>query len=433
MKNKSVIYSAVLAGLLIAILFSCKKEEAPKVIPTVKSKSVTGITAATASGGGEVTSEGGVPVTLRGVCWSTNQNPTTADSKTSDGTGPGSFTSSITGLSPGVTYYLRAYAINTIGTSYSSQISFGALALLPVLSTVGLSNITTTTASSGGNITSDGGAAITARGVCWSTLHNPLITDNKTNDGTGTGNFTSAITGLNINTTYYVRAYATNAVGTVYGSENSVIFYLNVPDAPVTDIDGNIYSTVKIGTQVWMTENLKTTKYRNGDPIPNVTDQTAWLALVTGAYCNYDDDPNKAAVYGRLYNWYAVADNRNLAPTGWHIPSRDEWRVLSNFLGGSAVSGGKLKETGLTHWLSPNTGATNESGFNALPAGLRTPNMSFNALGGSTYWWTSTTSTDFNNNAYFLAAIASIDDLAYDTDGGHKPKSGGLSVRCVKD
>lgn len=218
MKNKSTILSVLLASLLLLLLFSCKKED-PEIIPIVTLMPVTNITATSATSGGEIISDGGVAVTERGVCWSTNQNPSTLDNKTSNGSGTGSFTSSITGLMSGVTYYIRAYAINIIGTAYSSQSTFNVVALLPVLATSDVSSVTSTTVITGGYIDKDGGAAVTARGVCWSKTPSPTINDSKTMDGTGTGNFTSTISNLEPQTAYYIRAYATNSIGTAYGNQ----------------------------------------------------------------------------------------------------------------------------------------------------------------------------------------------------------------------
>jgi hypothetical protein len=189
--------------------------------PTVTTVAVSNITTTSADSGGNVTADGGSAVTARGVCWSTSANPTTADSITSDGTGTGTFTSSITGLNPGITYHVRAYATNSVGTSYGSDLTFTTAAVVPTVTTTAVSNITTTSADSGGNVTSDGGSAVTARGVCWSTSPNPRTTDNKTDDGNGIGPFTSNITGLMGNTTYYLRAYATNSAGTGYGKKMS--------------------------------------------------------------------------------------------------------------------------------------------------------------------------------------------------------------------
>ena len=192
------------------------------VIPTVTTDTVSGITDTSAVSGGNVTSDGGAAVTARGVCWSTSHNPTLSDSHTADGTGTGSFTSNITGLTATNTYYVRAYATNSVGTAYGNEITVTTVAGLPTVTTTTVSGITDTSAVSGGNVTSDGGAAVTARGVCWSTSHNPTLSDSHTADGTGTGSFTSNITGLTAATTYYVRAYATNTAGTAYGTEDTI-------------------------------------------------------------------------------------------------------------------------------------------------------------------------------------------------------------------
>jgi len=187
--------------------------------PSVTTTAVSGVSSASADSGGNVTSDGGSVVTSRGVCWSTSTNPTTADSRTTDGNGTGSFTSSVTGLLPGTTYHVRAYAVNSVGTSYGSDLSFTTTAVAPSVTTTAVSGITTDSADSGGNVTSDGGSAVTSRGVCWSTAANPTTADNVTSNGTGTGAFSSSITGLVPGTTYHVRAYAVNSVGTSYGPD----------------------------------------------------------------------------------------------------------------------------------------------------------------------------------------------------------------------
>ena len=146
---------------------------------------------------------------------------------------------------------------------------------------------------------------------------------------------------------------------------------------------------VKIGNQIWMQRNLDVTTYRNGDPIPMVADNTIWQKLTTGAWCYYDNDSaTYAATYGKLYNWYAVIDQRGLAPAGWHIPNNEEWDVLvRKLLGGIRIAGGKMKETGTMHWLMPNSNATNSSGFTGLPGGYRYNNGKFFDMGTSGNWW----------------------------------------------
>jgi hypothetical protein len=191
--------------------------------PVLSTTEASNITTTTASSGGNITSDGGKPVTTRGVCWSNSANPTIADYYTSDGIGTGAFTSSLTGLIYGITYHVRAYATNINGTSYGNEIIFAAGQNItsPILATKTITIMTATTAISGGNVTSDGGATVTARGVCWSTSPHPTLANSSTSNGTGVGSFISNLTGLSVGITYYVRAYATNSVGTTYGDEKS--------------------------------------------------------------------------------------------------------------------------------------------------------------------------------------------------------------------
>ncbi len=206
-------------------------------LPTVTTTSITSITTTTAASGGNVTADGGAAVTARGICWSTAPNPTIAlPTKTTDGSGMGIFTSAITGLTAATTYHVRAYATNSVGTSYGGDSVFATppVSTMPTITTTAISAITGTTASSGGTISTDGGAAVTVRGVCWSTTANPTIAlPTKTTDGTGIGTFTSAITGLTGATTYHVRAYATNSVGTAYGSDVTFTTTSSTPDVYV--------------------------------------------------------------------------------------------------------------------------------------------------------------------------------------------------------
>ena len=213
---------------------------------------------------------------------------------------------------------------------------------------------------------------------------------------------------------------------------NTTNLNLNFEDwntATVTDIDGNVYKTVTIGSQTWMAENLKTTRYNDGTPIPLVTVQTTWANLSTPAYCWYNNDSikYKTTAYGVFYNWYAVNTGK-LAPKGWHIPTDDEWTTLTSFLGGSDIAGGKLKETGLSNWISPNAGATNETYFNALPCGNRANNDgTFQLIGTGAFWWTS---TDINGYASYFRSVG-YSSTSIGRSG--TPRINGLSVRCIKD
>ena len=193
------------------------------VLSNLTTTIVSSITSATAVSGGNISDDGGGSITGRGVCWATTPNPTTGDNKTIDGTGTGTFISNISGLQPAITYHIRSYSINTAGTAYGNDLTFTTAAVPPVVSTGSVSGITQRTAVSGGNITSNGGSPVTGRGVCWSLAHNPTTTDNRTSDGSGNGSFTSNITGLVANTTYYLRAYAVSSAGTGYGNEISFI------------------------------------------------------------------------------------------------------------------------------------------------------------------------------------------------------------------
>jgi len=209
-------------------------------------------------------------------------------------------------------------------------------------------------------------------------------------------------------------------------NNGDIVFNPNITYGSITDIDGNTYKTVTIGTQTWMAENLKVTKYNDGIAIPNVTNNTAWRELTTGALCDYDNTPSNSETYGKLYNWHAVNTGK-LCPTGWHVPSDAEWTELTDYLGGTSVAGGKLKETGTTHWASPNTGATNETGFTALPGGNRGSNGTFGDIGGGGSWWSATE---------YGATYARRRDMNYGYSGVYRDrysKEVGFSVRCVRD
>ena len=234
-----------------------------------------------------------------------------------------------------------------------------------------------------------------------------------------------------------------------YGDQFRVKIYAddsNYEKGKVSDIDGNIYITTKIGNQWWMAENLKVTRYRNGESIPNVTDDTQWTKLITGAYCAYNNDNNNVDTYGLLYNWYAVNDSRSIAPEGWHVTTDEEWKQLEMYLGMSQSEaddteyrgtdeGGKLKATGTLEgsdglWYSPNVGATNESGFSALPGGYRYNGYlygTFFRIGDYADFWSSTEYT--SGGAWYRRLDYYLSDVVRGSHG----ERGGFSVRCVRD
>ena len=437
-------------------LYGCYDEDSitvtvNPVVPTVSTGSVV-LTPNSATCGGNVTSDGGIAVTARGVCYSTSPNPTISGSHTTDGTGTGSFTSSLTSLTAGTTYFVRAYATNSVGTAYGEEVSFVA-AVLPVVNTATPTNIMATSATCGGNVTNDGSAVVTDRGVCWSTTHNPTTSNSHTTDGSGTGSFTSSLTGLTTGTTYYVRAYATNSLGTAYGIEVSFTTTTEYGQpcsgaATVTDIDNNTYNTVQIGDQCWMRENLRTTRYSNGTHIALGNDTSS-----TTAYRYYpDDDSSNVSTCGYLYNGKAVMGNsssssanpsgvQGICPDGWHVPSDAEWTQLTNYVSSQSqyVCGGDntyiakaLAST--TGWNSNsntcvvgnNPSANNATGFSALPAGWYYGHGC--CLGDNVFFWSA--SEGYYDWSYTIFCLYSHVAEVRRNNGN---KKFGYSVRCVCD
>lgn len=347
-------------GLMTVILFACEKEdpESNATIPNAVTYAVENITETTAVCGGEVNLDGGAPVTKRGVCYGTSTNPTVLDSYTEDGSGLGAFESYLTGLSPGTTYFVRAYATNIAGTNYGFEQSFTTL----------------------GSPGSGGGDD-----------------DEHNGGGSSTGVITSPGQGASL--------------------------------------DGHTYESIILGNgQEWLTENLRTTVYANGDVIPNVANEIQWNNLTTGAWAHYNNDNQYENPYGKLYNWYAVNDARNVCPNGWHVPTDDEWSNLTIYLGGADVAGGKLKGTGTAYWNSPNSAATNESGFTARPGGFRISNAGFGNFGvyvevGITgKWWSST--PNMTPNLSWDRYLNFSNGEIFRFTSGYRD---GLSIRCIKD
>lgn len=292
---------------------------------------------------------------------------------------------------------------------------------LATVQTSEILEIESTSAKSGGIILNEGSSPIIQRGVCWSIETEPTIDDFKTNDGDGLGSFVSQINNLITGTTYYLRAYATNKSGTGYGLTMSFT-------TPLKDVENNLYTLVTIGNQIWMGENLKTTRYNDGMEIPKINDNSEWMNLNSPGFNWYNNDSLNKAQYGGLYNWHAVNTNK-LCPIGWHVASYSDWVKLENTLGGKNNAQNKLKTVGTLYWLTPNTGATNESGFSAMPGGDRFDTGNFMFIGKFGYWWTSTQFPTFQPYAYHYF-------LTYNNESSGINwcyKTYGFSVRCIKD
>jgi uncharacterized protein (TIGR02145 family) len=425
LSQNTLYYYKAYATTIIGTFYGEEKsfQTLPITLPILTTSSITGIMQTTAISGGTVTYDGGSPIIAKGVCWDTSMNPMISDNHTNDGNETGNYISNLTNLMSNTLYYVRSFATNSLGTSYGEEITFTTLSYsTPIITTNPISDLTTNSVICGGNVIDDGGYFVTERGVCWSTNENPDISGSHVNSGTGIGTFDINISGLINNTLYYLRAYATNLLGTSYG-EN-----VTFTTGTVTDVDGNVYTIILIGSQYWMGENLKVTHFSNGETIPLIVDNGQWSIQTDGAYCWYNNDEvTYGNTYGALYNWFTV-DNRNLCPSGWHIPSDNEWSKLSSYLNGESFAGGKMKETGTIHWNSPNTDATNESGFTALPGGYRASNgASFCNHGDNGTWWSST-----EDNANFAFSRHLYYNNSYLSSYSYY-KEFGFSVRCVKD
>jgi uncharacterized protein (TIGR02145 family) len=279
------------------------------------------------------------------------------------------------------------------------------------------------------NYTGGNGKAFTAKAIASTSVTGLNAKLNAGNLATGNGDVTYEITGTPI------TSGTANFAITLGGKSCSFSLDVEAPTSGygpnISDVDGNTYKTVYIGMQQWMAENLKTAKYSDGTAIPFVTDDTQWKNNTTGAYAYYFNDETNNAKYGKLYNWYAVSPttngNKNVCPTGWHVPTDAEWTVLSNYLGGESVAGGKMKEVGTTNWISPNTGATNTSLFSALPGGMRTIYGQYNDVGSRCRLWSSTEGTTYGAWSSYLHFV-------YEWVGrSTNNKEDGLSVRCLKD
>ncbi|MCX6249987.1 MAG: fibrobacter succinogenes major paralogous domain-containing protein [Bacteroidetes bacterium] len=438
----SFILIAIEAGGILMPLYGQKGNP-----PSIYTDKVTNIKGGTAHCGGIFGKLIEKP-TAYGVCWSTSPNPTINNQRTIE-TKPynsfGEFGSYVTGLNPNTFYYIRAYGTNSYGTGYG---------VVKKIKTLCVSDI----ANAGSDIFPACNSSMTTLAG-----NTPTAGMGKWTVVSGTATIISQNSPQSVVKQLAVPGKATLrwTLWPCLESYDDVVITTTTCHCALLstfpDIDGNVYHTISIGTQCWMKENLKVTHYRNGDPIPNVTDANAWYPLISGACCDYDNTPGNSTIYGKLYNWYAIDDPRKICPIGWHVPTHDEWTTLARSVCTSNTcitdfpynltttgwngmdEGAKLKETGTAHWISPNAAATNCCGFSGLPAGSRIIYESNGGFSGSNfayinksgYWWSATNYNQFyawfNSLNYQTSAIGS--DYSFNGICKHA----GLSVRCVKD
>jgi uncharacterized protein (TIGR02145 family) len=419
--KKMIFVSLVL--LTVSFFTTCKKDE-PATLPVLATIAPTEITATTAISGGIIISDGGAAITARGICWGIVVNPTISDTKTTDGDGKGQFVSNITGIAAATLYHVRAYATNSVGTAYGAVYSFSTLGHVPSATTFAATDITAASSKLNGTVNAHYASTTVTFEYGLTTDYGSIVT---ATPGSVTGNtstdVSADISNLKAGNTYHFRVKAVNSLGTVYGIDMSYTTIL-------ADGYGNVYNAVTIGTQVWLKENLKTTKYNDGTSITLVTNDTEWSELTTPGYCWYNNDQSQFGItYGALYNWYTINTGK-LCPAGWHVPTYGEWTILITYLGGGNVAGGKLKEAGTTHWSSPNTGAINDTGFTALPGGSRVIAGPFIDIGKTGSWWSSSVSESVGTIALGMYTVF---DQNYFGDFGGANKQWGFSVRCLRD
>ena len=308
---------------------------------------------------------------------------------------------------------------------------------IPTVITLDATNITSFFANVGGNVVSNGGMDIIERGIYYGLFHDPEETGTRRSIGLCSGigdcyfgEFKTSITRLQPNSVYYFKAYAKNLIGTAFGKEFFLKTSPNIETPPVMDIDNNVYSTVKIGSQTWMAENLKTTRYSDGTEINNLNDSLSWISpnlYWHGGYCGNPNIDSFVSTYGLLYNFYAVADAHGLCPIGWHVPTDEDWTILTNYLGGVNVAGAKMKEVNETWFVGNIFDAfyTNESGFSALPAGARYSDGTFSGGIGAYFW--SSSEVGYDTWIRFLQ-LNEMKIVPWT-----RQHRNGFSVRCIKD
>jgi uncharacterized protein (TIGR02145 family) len=417
------------------ILFGCKKDDANKIpadkIPIVETIGTYLETNSTVGCSGIIGSDHGYTVTVRGFCWSsTNNTPTTGDYKSMAGAGAGAFSDTVVGLKASTRYYLRAFATNAAGTGYGSTMSFVTTA--PTIGEVvtGITeNISQTSATCKGEVLLSGGVDVFEKGICYGSEYDPTINDNKAVSNSADWSFSVNLDSLTPNTVYVYRSYITNSQGTAYGAnatfKTKVVYF-----GQVTDVEGNVYPTVKILDKVWMAENLKTTKYNDGTAIELVTDDTKWINTTTPAYCWYNNEPPVMPGQGALYNAYVVNTGK-VCPVGWHVPTEAEFQQLWNHCSGpyhmdpfavaDSVLQSEANSTGLSVIFSGYRSA-GDGYFGEIQTTTYGQNM-------STTFWSSSVNSDFNSihiyyDAYQHYSMAQLESSLLNE---------GVPIRCIED
>ena len=445
----------------------------------IQTEGVTAVTQNSFTVNGKVLTDGNSTITQRGFVYGIDHNPSISNYSVNSGTGTGTFTSTITGLDAGITYYVRAFATNENGTFYGNEVAATTTATtpsaLPSVTTITVTNITTSEATVKGAVTSDGGENVTQRGFVYDTLPNPTTSSTVAYHGTGTGQFSNLLSSLHSGKTYYVRAFATNSIGTAYGNE--LTFTLNVPTpvpgdaipcpgAPtVTDHEGNVYNTVQIGTQCWTKENLRTTTSPStGTYLIPPAGTTYTYSGKQAFWYNNDSATYAPRNYGLLYNWNAALDTfntaygelsvnptmgdfnvsfmgnrRGICPAGWHLPSGEEWVTLTDYLNSheeyrsGGLDGYVAKALASANdWysgsvLGDNPEGNNVTGFSAVPAG-HCFFSSFDGVSGDAFFWSSTQRGSNYATICNLVAHSAVVEWFIDC-----VTNIGCSVRCLRD
>jgi uncharacterized protein (TIGR02145 family) len=426
---------------IIFLFYSCKEKPTSPVIST---SAVSEITTTSAVSGGNLTNDGGSQIFSKGVCWNTADNPTVNNSKTIESGSLGTFNTNLTQLNPSTFYYLRAYATNGVGTSYGNSVSFTTLGGKPFTNSLDASSITINSATLNGTVNPNSlPTTITFNWGMTLDYSDTISATQSPTNGNSFINVSALLSGLNPNITYHFRVKATNELGTTWSDDMTFTTFTSA------DIDNNFYHSVTIGTQVWLAENLKTTKFNDGTSIPLVINDNEWNSSRTPAYCWYNNDTTLyKTTYGALYNWMVVDQgmngHKNVCPTSWHVPAKAEWATLFEYLtqngygyGGSGDDIGKsiAAKLGWDNDLTAgnvgnNQETNNRSGFTGLASGIRRDDYnSFCYVGYQTGWWA--VPDDYAAGfSYWCNMIFSYSSIIYK---GNTSWTTGLSIRCIKD